>query len=175
MCLRSPTDFIQAIFPSSMFLGRATVCRPGCGVGARPSTVLFQNVSTEHFPVSGATVTLDSGDQDPPATTSAAAFYMVCSVVGTDQTRTITARKDGYRMAAREIFGGWTSGRSRTDARLKIAFVSSKRAAASPARSARSRSFARLRCCSKLSRKAAYGSDVPGMRIPFRVPASAPG
>ena len=50
-----------------------------------------------------------------------------------------------------------------------------RRAAASPARTARSRSFARLRCCSKLSRKAAYGSDVPGMRIPFRVPASAPG
>jgi hypothetical protein len=58
-------------------------------------------------PVAGATVTLDSGIQDPPATTNAAGFYMVCSVVGTDQTRAITARKDGYRTAAREFFGGW--------------------------------------------------------------------
>jgi hypothetical protein len=38
--------------------------------------------------------------------TSATGFYMVCSVVGTDQTRMITARKDGYRTAARQIFGG---------------------------------------------------------------------
>ena len=30
---------------------------------------------------------------------------------------------------------------------------------------ARSRSFARFRCCSKLSRKAAYGSDLPGMSV----------
>jgi hypothetical protein len=58
-------------------------------------------------PVAGATVTLDGGTQDPPAMTSATGFYMVCSVVGTDQTRTITARKDGYRTAVRQILGGW--------------------------------------------------------------------
>ena len=58
-------------------------------------------------PVAGATVTLDSGNQDPPATTSPSGFYMVCSLVGTDQYRTITARKDGYSTAARQIFGGW--------------------------------------------------------------------
>ena len=55
----------------------------------------------------GATVTLDSGTQDSPATTSPTGFYMVCSVVGTDQYRTITARKDGYSLAGRQIFGGW--------------------------------------------------------------------
>lgn len=58
-------------------------------------------------PVTGATVTLDTGTQDPPATTTASGFYMVCSIVGTDQTRTITARKDGYSPTSREIFGGW--------------------------------------------------------------------
>jgi hypothetical protein len=58
-------------------------------------------------PVAGATVTLDTGMQDPPATTNTAGFYMVCSVVGTDQYRTITARKDGYRETSRQIFGGW--------------------------------------------------------------------
>jgi hypothetical protein len=58
-------------------------------------------------PVAGATVTLDSGNQDPPATTSATGFYMVCSVVGTDQLRTITARKAGYTDTVRQIFGGW--------------------------------------------------------------------
>jgi hypothetical protein len=57
-------------------------------------------------PVAGATVTLDTGLQDPAATTSASGFYMVCSVVGTDQYRTITARKDGYSPTSREIFGG---------------------------------------------------------------------
>lgn len=57
-------------------------------------------------PVAGATVTLDTGLQDPAATTSASGFYMVCSVVGTDQSRTITARKDGYSPTSRQIFGG---------------------------------------------------------------------
>ena len=58
-------------------------------------------------PVVGATVMLDSGIQDPPATASATGFYMICSAVGTDQYRSITARKDGYRATTREIFGGW--------------------------------------------------------------------
>jgi hypothetical protein len=58
-------------------------------------------------PVAGATVTLDEGGQDPAATTNAAGFYMVCSLVGTDQYRTISARKAGYRTVTRQIFGGW--------------------------------------------------------------------
>jgi hypothetical protein len=58
-------------------------------------------------PVAGAAVTLDSGNQDPPATTTASGFYMICSEVGTDQYRTITARKEGYRNTTRQIFGGW--------------------------------------------------------------------
>jgi hypothetical protein len=32
---------------------------------------------------------------------------MICPVTGTDQIRTIAARKDGYRPAVREFFGGW--------------------------------------------------------------------
>jgi len=48
-------------------------------------------------PVAGATVTLDSGIPDPPATTTASGFYMICSEVGTDKYRTITALKAGYR------------------------------------------------------------------------------
>jgi hypothetical protein len=58
-------------------------------------------------PVGGATVWLDGGTQDPPATTNASGFYMICSVVGTDQYRTIAAGKDGYRLVSRPILGGW--------------------------------------------------------------------
>jgi hypothetical protein len=60
-------------------------------------------------PVGGVHVQLESGTQDPPATTTASGFYMICSVVGTDQTRTITASKDGYTAVTREVFGGWDS------------------------------------------------------------------
>ena len=60
-------------------------------------------------PVEGATVFLESGLQDPPTTTSASGFYMICSVVGTDQERSITASKDGYHMARREYYGGFES------------------------------------------------------------------
>jgi hypothetical protein len=49
---------------------------------------------------------LDGGGQDPPATTSATGFYQICSLVGTDQGRTITAQKGGYTTATREIMGG---------------------------------------------------------------------
>jgi all-beta uncharacterized protein len=58
-------------------------------------------------PLAGATVMLDSGIQDPPATTTATGFFQVCSVVGTDQLRTITARKDGYSPVTKQIFGGY--------------------------------------------------------------------
>lgn len=44
---------------------------------------------------------------DPPATTSATGFYMICSLVGTDQTRTISVSKTGYNLATREIVGGY--------------------------------------------------------------------
>jgi hypothetical protein len=60
-------------------------------------------------PVTDATVMLDQGIQDAPGRTNAAGFYMICSVVGTDQTRTITASKAGYRPVTRELFGGWDS------------------------------------------------------------------
>ena len=55
-------------------------------------------------PVAGATVTLDAGIPDPPATTSPNGFYMICSVVGADQPRTITAFKTGYDPVTREFY-----------------------------------------------------------------------
>jgi len=69
--------------------------------------IVSERVDGTLRPVAGATVTLDRGTQDPPATTTATGFYMVCSVVGTDQSRTITARKEGYTAVTREIFGGY--------------------------------------------------------------------
>lgn len=60
-------------------------------------------------PVAGVTVTIDEGNPDGPAITTASGFYMICSATGTDQVRTITARKDGYRTATRESLGGWES------------------------------------------------------------------
>ena len=75
--------------------------------GTSVNGIVSERVNGAVRPVAGATVTLDSGMPDPPATTNAAGFYMVCSEVGTDQYRTITARKDGYRETSRQIFGGW--------------------------------------------------------------------
>ena len=69
--------------------------------------VVSERVGGMPQPIAGATVTLDSGTQDPPATTNAAGFYMICSVVGTDQERTVTARRNGYRQTSRTILGGW--------------------------------------------------------------------
>ncbi len=34
---------------------------------------------------------------------------MICSVVGTDQIRTMTVSKPGFVTMTREIFGGWDS------------------------------------------------------------------
>lgn len=74
-----------------------------------PHTSVYGTVtdSANGAPLAGAVVTLDHAVQDPPATTNASGFYMVCSFVGSDQTRTITAAKDGYVPSTREIFGGW--------------------------------------------------------------------
>jgi len=55
-------------------------------------------------PVAGATVTLDRGIPDPPATTSPNGFYWICSVVGADQPRTVTALKTGYNPGTRDFF-----------------------------------------------------------------------
>jgi hypothetical protein len=76
-----------------------------------PGTSMYGTVS-EHVgeriqPVAAATVALDGGVQDPPSTTNDAGFYMICSVVGTDQSRTIAAQKGGYRAMTRQVFGGW--------------------------------------------------------------------
>ena len=68
---------------------------------------VVERVGSTTQPVSDATVTFDAGRQDAPGRTNALGFYMVCSVVGTDQIRTMTATRPGYRSVTREIFGGW--------------------------------------------------------------------
>ena len=55
-------------------------------------------------PVAGATV--DAGPPDPPATTDAQGFYMICSITGSDQLRTVSAAKTGYHTHTREHFFG---------------------------------------------------------------------
>jgi hypothetical protein len=55
-------------------------------------------------PVAGASVSLDGGVAEPPATTSATGFYMICSINGSEQFRNITAQKSGYMTATRQIF-----------------------------------------------------------------------
>ncbi|HEX5109395.1 MAG TPA: hypothetical protein VFV95_13150 [Vicinamibacterales bacterium] len=65
--------------------------------------VVSERVDGQMRPVAGATVMFESGQQDPPGTTSDSGFYGLCSVVGADQTRTVTARKDGYRTVSREF------------------------------------------------------------------------
>jgi hypothetical protein len=71
------------------------------------STFVYGTVSERDAgslqPVAGATVTLDEGVPDPPATTTATGFYMICSMVGADQTGTITASKPGYNPVTREF------------------------------------------------------------------------
>jgi hypothetical protein len=78
-----------------------------------PGTSVFgqvtERVGDSIVPVGGATVTLDTGNQDPPSTTNNGGFYMICSIVGTDQIRTITARSNGFRTRIREILGGLDS------------------------------------------------------------------
>ena len=84
--------------------------RPPPSMGTAGTSVygiVKETVNGRAQPVAGATVTLDSGTQDPPATTTATGFYMICSVVGTDQDRTISARKDGYTSTTRKFVGGW--------------------------------------------------------------------
>jgi len=68
-----------------------------------------ERVGESVVPVAGATVMFETGRQDPPSTTNSNGFYMICSVVGTDQTRTMTASKQGFHSVTREIFGGWQS------------------------------------------------------------------
>jgi hypothetical protein len=57
-------------------------------------------------PVAGATVILDGGRPDPPATTDPNGFFMICSVVGADQGRTLEASKTGYNPVWREFSDG---------------------------------------------------------------------
>ena len=81
---------------------------PGMGwLGTSVNGTVAERVQGNLRPIAGATVTLDSGLHDPPATTDATGFFMICSLTGTDQTRTITARKTGYSPTVREFFAGW--------------------------------------------------------------------
>jgi hypothetical protein len=76
-------------------------------VGTSVYGTVSERVDGSLQPVAGATVSLDGGLHDPPATTSASGFYMICSTVGTDVTRDITAQKTGYIPGTRQILGGW--------------------------------------------------------------------
>ena len=66
-----------------------------------------ERTSAGSLPVAGATVVLEEGRPDPPATTSATGFYMICSQMGQDQERVITANKDGYTPVSRGFYGGF--------------------------------------------------------------------
>jgi hypothetical protein len=74
-------------------------------IGTTVYGIVSERVGGSLQPVAGATV--DWGSPDPPATTSETGFYLICSMVGTDQYRNITASKAGYNPVAREIFAGW--------------------------------------------------------------------
>lgn len=76
-------------------------------IGTSVSGTVSERTNEGLQPLAGATVTFDTGNQDPPATTTDSGFYMICSVVGTDQTRSISAQKSGYYPAVRQNFGGW--------------------------------------------------------------------
>lgn len=74
---------------------------------------VFERVSGEVLPVAGASVDLagdDSGQWVFSTTlTDAKGSYLVCTAppgVGTDQTHTVVAYKDGYHSASREGFPG---------------------------------------------------------------------
>ena len=70
-------------------------------------TVTERDNAGNSQPVEGAIV--DGGTPDPPATTNAQGFYMVCSTVGADQFRTIVASKAGYNNHTRDHFFGFNS------------------------------------------------------------------
>jgi hypothetical protein len=75
-------------------------------IGTSVYGTVTERVNDVPVPVEGASVYLESGLLDPPATTTANGFYMICSLVGTDQERSITASKDGYNATRREYYGG---------------------------------------------------------------------
>lgn len=117
LCDRYPLN-TTAIWPdgSSPFTDLVVVPSSWSSVTVPPGMILIgtsvygtvaERVDGTLHPVPGATVALESGLHDPPATTDAAGFFMICSLTGTDQTRTITARKTGYRRTEREFFAGW--------------------------------------------------------------------
>ena len=76
-------------------------------VGTSTYGTVSERIDGNLQPVAGATVSLDGGLQDPPATTRATGFYMICSTVGTDQFRDIAAQRTGYIPITRRILGGW--------------------------------------------------------------------
>jgi hypothetical protein len=81
--------------------------QPIPGMRVEPQSVygtVSEHVGGSLQPVAGASVSLDGGVAEPPATTSATGFYMICSVLGSEQFRNITAEKSGYMTATRQIY-----------------------------------------------------------------------
>ena len=68
---------------------------------------VFERRNGHVQPIAGAVVTIGAGDHDPPATTSDTGFYMICSVVGSEQYREVSARRNGYEPASQRFFAGW--------------------------------------------------------------------
>jgi hypothetical protein len=80
-------------------------------IGWFPGTTIYgtvtERVGDQVVAVPGATVSFELGRTDPPATTAANGFFMICSVTGTDQARTIEAQKAGYVSTERQVIGGY--------------------------------------------------------------------
>lgn len=110
----SPFNFVCPSYPHTV-IQRELYAFPASWVFEGHPGVLFQGtygrvterVGEAVHPVAGATVMLDDGSLDPPVLTHANGFFSICSTVGADFARTITARKDGYRAATRDILWGW--------------------------------------------------------------------
>ena len=72
--------------------------------GSWASGTVSEQIDGSLQPVADATVT--TLDSDLPATTNANGFYMICSLAGPGQFRTVTAFKSGYNPATSEPFDG---------------------------------------------------------------------
>jgi hypothetical protein len=78
---------------------------PHWTVGSSVWGTVSEHVDGRRQPVAAASVNLDG--PEPPATTSANGFYMICSTSGADFARTVAAWKNGYDVVSREFRSGW--------------------------------------------------------------------
>jgi hypothetical protein len=112
--LGSPFNFACPSFPHSIGRRDVYVFPVSSSFDGQPPFAfqmiygkVTERIGESVSPVTGATVMLDDGGLDPPVITHANGFFSICSTVGADFSRTITARKDGYRAATLGIVWGW--------------------------------------------------------------------